>query len=337
MMPLIEIPGVPYDYANERPARTLEEHVSAVIERIRKCWTDRSLYVDLSWLDETESLSDGQVAFGIVLDECRRLGIRAIPVLPRTPSQETLDAVVGYSATSRLGACVRLVVDDFEEEVDIEADVSRLVTAFGTRTADSLDLLIDLEDLSYETSRALLIVRSIFSMIPRRDEWRRMIAASASFPEDLSDVNAGSISTLPRREWQLWRTLQRRPTALPRRDLIYGDYAIAHPIPKELDPRTMRMSANIRYTSVDDWLIIKGRNVRQYGFEQYFELCRVLVGRPEYSGRGFSWGDNFIEQCAQGMQGPGNATTWRKVGTNHHLTLVVRALANALNAASGGS
>jgi hypothetical protein len=28
------------------------------------------------------------------------------------------------------------------------------------------------------------------------------------------------------------------------------------------------------------------------------------------------------------MTGPGNATTWRKVGTNHHLTLVTRELAN---------
>jgi hypothetical protein len=82
------------------------------------------------------------------------------------------------------------------------------------------------------------------------------------------------------------------------------------------------------YTAQDDWLIVKGRNVRQYGFDQYFELCRALVGRPEYYGRDFSWGDNFIAQCATRELGPGNATTWRKVGTNHHLTVVVRALAN---------
>jgi len=145
---------------------------------------------------------------------------------------------------------------------------------------------------------------------------------------DLSDVDAATITTLPRREWELWKTLQRRPNNLPRRDLIFGDYAITHPIPKELDPRTMRMSANIRYTTTDTWLVVKGRNVRQYGFDQYFELCKELVQRQEYAGRDFSWGDGYIEDCANGIAGPGNATTWRKVGTNHHVTLVTREIAN---------
>ena len=89
----------------------------------------------------------------------------------------------------------------------------------------------------------------------------------------------------------------------------------------------MRMSASIRYTTADHWLIVKGKNVRQYGFDQYFELCRTLVELPEYSGENFSWGDRFIMRCARGSGGPGNATTWRKVGTNHHLTLVAQQLA----------
>lgn len=76
------------------------------------------------------------------------------------------------------------------------------------------------------------------------------------------------------------------------------------------------------------WLVIKGRNVRQYGFEQYFELCGALVNRNEYSGAGFSWADDYIAKCAGRESGPGNATTWRKVGTNHHLTLVARQLAS---------
>jgi hypothetical protein len=109
--------------------------------------------------------------------------------------------------------------------------------------------------------------------------------------------------------------------------MIFGDYAIAHPVPTELDPRTMRMSASIRFTTDEDWLIVKGKNVRQYGFDQYFELCRTLVGLPEYLGENFSWGDRFIARCARGSAGPGNATTCRKVGTNHHLTLVARQLA----------
>ena len=167
-------------------------------------------------------------------------------------------------------------------------------------------------------------------MVPQVAAWRQVVLAAASFPEDLSEVDAATVSTLPRREWELWSMLQRRPKLLPRQDFVFGDYGIAHPVPRELDPRTMRMSASIRYTTPDSWLVIKGRNVRQYGFEQYFDLCRALVNRPEYNGADFSWGDAYIAKCAERVSGPGNATTWRKVGTNHHLTLVARQIANQL-------
>ncbi|MEI7881504.1 MAG: hypothetical protein WCI95_11585 [bacterium] len=33
----------------------------------------------------------------------------------------------------------------------------------------------------------------------------------------------------------------------------------------------------------------------------------------------FSQGDKYIYDCATGTAGTGNLTTWRKVGTNHHL------------------
>jgi hypothetical protein len=326
VVPLIEVPGVPYDYANQRPAKTLEEHVSNLANRLHKCWGERMLYIDFPWFDE-ERVSNGDVALASVLDDCRAAGVQAVPVVSRGSSAEFLAAAGSYSQATDLGACVRLVVNDFEEDVDIDAELVTLLGPFGN-DGGTIDLLLDLEDLSSETSRAVLVARSIFSMITRKDRWRRIILAAASFPEDLSEVDAATVSTLPRREWQLWKTLQKRPGLLPRRDLTFGDYAIAHPVPRELDPRTMRMSASIRYTTKDDWLVIKGRNVRQYGFDQYFDLCRTLVKRPEYSGREFSWGDNFIADCAEGISGPGNATTWRKVGTNHHITLVATTLAN---------
>lgn len=164
--------------------------------------------------------------------------------------------------------------------------------------------------------------------MPRLNEWRRVIIAASSFPEDLSDVDASSVTMLPRREWLLWESLRRKPKQLPRGNLICADYPIAHPVPREIDPRMMRMSASIRYTTALGWLVVKGRNVRQFGFEQYFELASLLASRPEYSGPGFSWGDGYIAQCAAGTSGPGNATTWRKVSTNHHVSLVVDQLSN---------
>lgn len=330
VMPLIEIPSIPYDYVNERPAKSLDEHVSGIAARLRRCWPDNPLYLDLPWFENEECLEDGRVALEAVLADCVSAGVQVAPVVSRRNSAKYLLAAGHHARKANFGTALRLTVEDFEEDVDLVVEVEHLSQKLGLM-ASSIDLILDLEDLGADDGKAVLIARSVFSMIPNRDEWRRVILVGASFPEDLSDVDAANVTKLPRREWVLWRTLQKRASALPRRDMIFGDYAIAHPIPKELDPRVMLMSANIRYTTPENWLILKGRNVRQYGFEQYFDLCKELTERLEYNGPDFSWGDRYISDCAAGMQGPGNATTWRKVGTNHHITLVAKQLANQLN------
>jgi len=327
LTPLVEVPAVPYDYANERPTRSLDEHIAGVPERLKRCCGSNPFYLDLPWFGADDQLSDGRAALGAILAACNRMDVAAIPVVSRTSTPSYVSAARANVSGVRKNVCIRLLVEDFDEEIELDAEVDRLISSLGFIDASTADLVVDLEDLSTDSGRAALIARSVLSMIPRKDEWRRIVLAASSFPEDLSDVSAATITTLPRLEWDLWRSLQRRQAALPRRDLIFGDYAIAHPVTKEIDPRTMRMSANIRYTTENAWLVIKGRNVRQYGFDQYFELCRTLVEHPDYSGRDFSWGDKYIADCAEGMAGPGNATTWRKVGVNHHLTLVTKELA----------
>jgi len=332
LMPLIEVPEIPHDYANERPAKSLDDHIADIPEKLMRSCATRPFYLDLPWFGQAGILSNGQTAFESILTMSTKLGANPVPVVSRESTPAYLAAARSHAASTRSGCCIRLLIEDFEEDVDLEGEVNRLLDSTSSDDIGSTDLILDLDDLGSNAGKSSLIARSVFQMIPRREDWRRMILAAASFPEDLSDVSAATIVTLPRYEWDLWKTLQRKPAALPRRDLIFADYAMAHPVAKTLDPRTMRMSANIRYTTQDEWLVIKGRNVRQYGFNQYFDLCRILVERPEYSGRIYSWGDGYIADCAEATQGPGNATTWRKVGVNHHLTLITRQLASLYNA-----
>lgn len=75
--------------------------------------------------------------------------------------------------------------------------------------------------------------------------------------------------------------------------------------------RIERAHSGVDCCTQEDWLVVKGRNVRQYGFDQYFDLCRLLAERPEYCGANLSWGDAYI-YGAERRTGPGNATTWRK-------------------------
>jgi hypothetical protein len=335
ILPLVEIPSVPFDYANERPARTLDEHIAGIAERLNRCWGGRHLYLDMPWFGDNERLASGAVAVQQVLHDCIVANVLAIPVVTTSSSAPYLEAVRRQLPRCDGQICIRFSEADFDEEGDTDPSeqLARLMDAVGADDLSKADLLLDLGDIGSDIGRATLVARSVLAQAPRLRDWRRLILAAASFPENLSEVGAATTSRLSRVEWQLWTRLKRRGH-LQREDLIFGDYAVSHPAPTELDPRTMRMSASIRYTTPNDWLVLKGRNVRQYGFDQYFELARELVGLPEFSGEGFSWGDRFIQRCARGDAGPGNATTWRKVGTNHHLTLLARELAaNALPAA----
>lgn len=328
VLPLIEIPDVPYDYASESYSKTLDEHISGIPERLLKCSGSGPLFLHLSSFGENENIADGRTALEAILEGCIANETRIIPVVGRSSSDAYLAAALTHSEETDMGLAVRVCVEDFEEEVDLEKELSRIFPA-GELGATKADLIVDLANIGADMSRALLVARYILQQLPWPQRWRRVILAAASFPEDLSEVSAATTVTLPRQEWSLWKAIQRKPGNLPRKDLIFGDYAISSPVFKALDPRVMRMSANIRYTTEDEWLIIKGRNVRQYGFSQYFELCQALVERPEFSGAPFSWGDEYILGCAERRVGPGNATTWRKVGVNHHIALVARALASS--------
>lgn len=336
ILPLIEVPGVPFDYANDRPAKSLDEHISGVAKRVERAWAGRAFFLDLPWFGSDERLSDGTLAVERVIRECARSSSPPIPVVRTSSSRSYLQAVREGLKDCSGQFCLRMVEADFDEEgEDPAVATERLLDLLGQSDTEAGTLVLDLGDVGTDISRATLAARSMLSQVPSPGSWQNVVLAAASFPENLSEVSAATSSTLPRLERQLWQRLQKR--GINGGPLVFADYAIAHPIPTELDPRTMRMSASIRYSTSDHWLIVKGRNVRQFGFDQYFELARTLVEHADYAGETFSWGDNFIARCARKEAGPGNATTWRKVGTNHHITLVARDLASTSPRASSGS
>ena len=90
----------------------------------------------------------------------------------------------------------------------------------------------------------------------------------------------------------------------------------------------MKPPATIRYTIDNNWYIIKGDNVRDYGYGQYHELSRKLLTSRYYCGPTFSWGDNYIQTCVNKNAKTGNLSTWRQVGTNHHIMKVIQDIAN---------
>ena len=326
MTPLIAVPPVPYDFANEREARTVEEHVRGTAEKIKKAWGERPFFLDSPWL----VMDAGGVRHAIesVFDECRSEGLAAIPVTGPSRPLPFHEAVRRIHQADGRGICMRVEPEDFEDPFVLAAQMDELLSFFRIRRQEC-DLILDFKSVPSTVGPMVLAVISTLAAMPALLEWRTITWAGTAFPENMSSVSAGSVHPIPRTEWEIWTTLTQRQS-IPRFP-SYGDYAISFPEPTEIDPRMMRMSANLRYTAdqkYGTWLILKGRNVRDHGFDQFRGLCRALVLRPEYPGPGYSWADAFIKECAEDKTGPGNATTWRKIGTNRHLTVITRDLAS---------
>jgi hypothetical protein len=271
-------------------------------------------------------MNDATHPVDFVFDSARARGLSPIPVVSLIKGEEYLTACASSAARDRRGICIRIQREDFVDFADLGAEITRVLDAVGAerRTAD---LLLDFRALTPEP-RGLNAgdALGLIDRVPELNTWRTFTVAATSFPENLIGLPASDSSFIPREEWNLWRSILRgRPSRLP----SFADYAISHPEPAEVDPRVMRPSASVRYTADDYWLVLKGRNLRDHGYEQFHEVCRELIERPEYSGRPFSWGDEYIDDCASESVGTGNLTTWRKVGTSHHLAFVLRQLSIA--------
>ena len=321
MTPLLDIPAAQWDFENEAPARPLELHLPGFAEKIRKAWGDSPCFVDLLEVDG-EFMPGNVHPVSFLFQEFSLFGMATIPVVGIQRSSGYLSAVRDVVRRDKRGACIRVDNNDLENPGTLSNGLNDLLTYLGLKR-EQCDLIFDLKALSPETRGPLVFaMNTILSLLPGIEQWRTLTLAGSSFPDSMMDVPQNTFHQLPRVEWEIWSAIATRG-GVPRVP-TYGDYAVSSPSAggEGIDPRMMRMSANLRYTLDNTWLLLKGRNVRDHGFEQFRDLCRMLVESDHYKGQDFSWGDHYIHGAALNAQGPGNASTWRKVGTSHHLAMV---------------
>lgn len=242
------------------------------------------------------------------------------------PAPSGAAAVAAIAAADRRGALIRIRFDDLGEVLRGASSLDDAADAIGL-ARDDIDLLFDLGEIDDQrlAAYAVMAEAGVRAAGPR---WRSITLASGAFPENLSGLPLGR-STVSRADAQLWR----RVAPVVSVELGYGDYAIAHPalgggVPFAPPPQ-------LRYTSTDQWVVMRGRRGDPRGNAQFYDLCAQLVATADYSGATLSWGDDYIDQAARSAStsppvvGPGSGKTWREVGTSHHLAYVVSRLTSA--------
>jgi hypothetical protein len=280
------------------------------------------------FLDAHEIAPDGEAAAAEVFERAATAGVPFRPVTGITRSAD-VDAALRYRSR---GLGLRLSRQELEEGGLAERlqgfmDQHRLAPA-------ETDIIIDLgpvEDLVAEGVAAL--AEAFLAEVPDHARWRTFTISACAFPMSLRTVERHSHSVVPRLEWMTWK----QRLYGNRRDLLrlptFSDCAIQHPAGVEhFDPVLMPVSAVIRYAREEDWLLVKGESTRQtLPSHQFPRLAsRLVYGdlRSSYAGAPHCAGCVEMKAAADGAEGLGSAEVWRRLGTVHHITVVMDELAS---------
>lgn len=314
IMPVIEI--VPPQN------KELKKHLDTTIKYCMEYWgKGRTVYFDGCMVQDYNFLLDGSQLIEYTFNEFRSADISAIPVISNATGPDYNEIVKSIAERDNHGVCLRIFC---EQHVDVNSDIEDLLSFLNLQRRDC-DLLIDLRDIrnqlpEYGVDR----VKSILINLYQPDDWRSLVISGSSFPIDLTEFRADQIHRITRNEWVIWNAIIVDPEIL--RKPSFSDYAISHPNINEIDSPFPNASASIRYTKDSEFAIYRGRGTKQFGYEQFYDISETLISSTDYYGIDHCAGDKFIYKCATQKKETGNLTSWRWIGTVHHIVCVLEQL-----------
>jgi hypothetical protein len=325
LTPLFVVPPVEWDYDNEAPKKTQAEHVSQLPKQLLQCWGSAPAFIDLAFLDD-ELVGGGAHPLEWVTDQTQALGLSLTPVVSVERTEAYLDAAAAVIRRDDAGVCLRLPIDEWPVATGA-APLDGLLSRLGATAADA-HLILDLAEDVGAAARSALTAE--LRALPYRDDWRSITVIGTAMP---SGMPTGSgIHSIHRNEWMIYEHLANLSTPLERMP-GFGDYGIGGVSPSaDVDPKFMNISATLRYTLRDRWLIAKGglwkgNGGKGIGAAAVPPAACLLEGDADYLGVDHCEFEEWLEPVAAGYGG-GSAVVWRRYGTQHHLTVVSEQLAS---------
>jgi len=333
MQPIVELPDRPYDWKEQKYKKSWDKHIDDIVTVTVNNWgTAHELAVD-QIIDKDDVLSSHPgTPWEYLFAEFWAAGVKAVPVLSTRASASEQAALINVAKAHKSTRWLLRFRADTHGEVPAAAYVqswfANAMVALGVKHGQ-VDAVLDLGHIAGDPKALVVNTVQVLQTIAALGPWRKLVLLSGGFPINLAGVQKGT-KQIFRSDWDLYKRVAAR-IALKEVDVSYGDYGVAHVDAFDDDPRKMVMSANLRYTHWKDWHVLKGRSVRNYGYDQYKDLCQILVSLPIYMQATFSQGDANYDKVANDPKvGPGNATQWRRDATNHHVHVVLHQLANQL-------
>lgn len=325
--PFLTIPPIEFDFEAWAPKKSPHEHLFPFPARLKAKWGTRACWIDIDPSLRHEAMDDGQPSYAYIFDNIRSFSAQAIPVVSFDMDEGLLIQLREIIDTDQHGVGLRVRLEDIMQ-ADFEATLLAVLQVLSLGK-DEADLLIDLEAPNYDPVEDFAAAfAATFSSITGLNAYRNVVIIGTSFPESMGDIAKGT-STLSRDDWKFYKALtaamppgKRRPT--------YGDYTIVHPSFVALDMRQVKPAGKVVYTTSEAWKILKGGSFRDDRLQMH-DHCQAITTSDYFLGSGYSFGDHYIAQCAVKSVGPSNLSQWKKVGINHHMTVVLDDLANLIS------
>lgn len=308
---------------NAAKASTLSEHLDTAFTDLKRAVVG----FPRTFLDCRELAPDGLTAAMEVFGRAARLGMTFTPVTGLSRGFDEKAALAHRTA----GIAIRLTRDEFEAGL-IPADLPAFMKAHQLRPAD-VDMIVDLGAVEDMVAPGIAALAAAFlADVPDQHLWRTLTVSACAFPLGMGGIDRNSHDLLERSEWQAWRHGLHAGRARLARLPTFSDCVIQHPSGVEdFDPRIMPVSASIRYALADQWLLIKGVSTRIVPPGDQFPDLATLLVHGHLAGHFAGWahckGCSQMHDAANRAPKLGSPEVWRRLGTIHHITRTVEALA----------
>ena len=329
VVPFVTIPAIEYDFEEEKPKTSVQDHVEPFVRRLTSKWGTRA-WIGVHDMIAKETMVNGSDVFTYVFNELRSefLFASAVPAIPLYADARVVQSVATIISHDKRGLGLSIRLEDLMKK----GLNSRLNTLSADMDIDetAIDLFIDLDAPNFEPYCDFATsLTDKMATINNLGRYRNLILLSTAWPESNASIRVGA-SKIVRHDWLFYKMLVNAHLG-DLRCPNFGDYTVVHPAFTAVDMRTIKSAGKLVYTDSDRWWIRKGAAFRDNP-EQMHEHCAELSKMPIFKGASYSQGDQYIRDCAIQKVTASNLTRWKQVAINHHITHVVDDLASFFGA-----
>lgn len=219
-------------------------------------------------------------------------------------------------------------------------DIFSSIQKYKSNNNIILDLMLDLASIT-DRGTANRQLRDLKEVIDNylfgNSFYNSIIICSTSFPQDISNVPAGTKESFDRYDIKIFEKILKNVKYANIKDkFIYSDYGVTKFTDSEIDFSKLRYGIlpKIKYTLDYEYIVLKGQRnqITREIVKSYIDLAKEVYESDYYYGENFSFGDLEIKERALllNKKGPGSNKNWVTISANHHIAVVIEQLSSLL-------